>query len=290
MARPIELRSYAKINLYLDILDRRDDGYHNILTIFHTIDLHDTLSFEKDPQEIRLTCDTPQLDTGADNLILKAAHLLQSYTRSNQGAIIHLQKRIPIAAGLAGGSGNAAATLSALNTLWDLDLDDAELAKLAATLGADVPYCLKGGPMAATGRGDQLTPIALPQDLHFILIHPKITVSTQWVYNHPDLPRTNDPETIAKKKAKFQQALQAMQQGKFQDQTYNAMEKVVFKEHPQLQAQKEQLQKADCTTATMSGSGPTLIGICQDRQQAKDIAVQFDDANVVGTTDKALSD
>ena len=143
--------------------------------------------------------------------------------------------------------------------------------------------------MAATGRGDQLTPIALPQDLTFILIHPNLSVSTQYVYNHPDLPRTNDPEPIAQKKAKFQKALQAMQQGNFQDQPYNAMEKVVFQKHPQLQDLKDQLLKAGCTTATMSGSGPTIFGICQEQNQAKEIAAQIANAIAVRTTAKALS-
>lgn len=159
MPTDIAYRSYAKINLYLDVLGRRRDDYHNIETIFQSVDLADELFFSDQPSRITLVCSVPELGTVESNLVYRAATLLKERTGCPLGARIQLEKRIPIAAGLAGGSSNAAATLVALNTLWNLRLTANAIRTLALELGSDVPYCTVGGTMAAMRRGEDLRPL-----------------------------------------------------------------------------------------------------------------------------------
>ena len=170
----ITMRAHAKINLTLEVLGKRDDGYHDIASILQTVSLHDILTFEES-DGITLDCDRPELTT-PDNLVLQAAHLLRDYAGVSSGAAIHLDKKIPVAAGLGGGSSDAASTLLALNRLWGLELTNTDLLPLAAQIGSDVPFFLYGGTGRVFGRGERVQPLP-PADLEWaVVLTPRIDV------------------------------------------------------------------------------------------------------------------
>jgi len=267
---PMVWRSYAKINLYLDVVHKRRDGYHNIETIFQTVNLYDELTFVDD-NHLSMTCSGEGLDMGRSNLVYRAAALLQKETGCRRGARIHLEKHIPIAAGLAGGSGNAAATLAALNKLWDLRLPLGRLAKLARILGSDVPYCLYGGTMAGTLRGEALAPLPPLKNTWFILVHPDAAMSAASAYNHP-LLELNPERPFAGRTPGFRKAIQALEKRDWPHVLFNRMERPVFEEHRTLFELKNALLETGCVAAAMSGSGPTLFGLCQHRHEATRVA------------------
>ncbi len=271
MSTAVTYRSYAKINLYLDVLNKRRDGYNNIETVFQSVSLADQLVFEERHDRIELTCSAPELDNGEGNLVYRAAELLRRHTGCRAGARIHLEKHIPLAAGLAGGSGNAAATLVALNLLWDLRLAPGILLRLALELGSDVPYCLRGGAVAATRRGEDMAFLPPLPETWFVLVHPPIAVSASHTYNHPELERSDDRPFAGRTRA-FRTAIDRLRQGNVPAMIFNRMERPVFIDHPHLQAMKEHLLELGCTAAAMSGSGPTLFGVCTDKRDANRIA------------------
>jgi len=274
VATLITYRSYAKINLYLDVLDRRRDGYHNIETIFQSVSLFDELHFEDGEPRVMLSCSVPELDTADSNLVYRAAMLLKERTGYPGGARIRLDKRIPIAAGLAGGSGNAAATLVALNALWELRLLPRQLHALALELGSDVPFCAVGGTMAATRRGEVMTPLSAVQNVYFVLLHPPLAVSASRVYNSPRLEHSPE-RPFAGRTASFRRAIRGLARGELAQVVFNRMESAVLAEHPQLAEAKARLLEAGCLAAAMSGSGPTLFGVCDGYNAARRMAESF---------------
>ena len=276
MQSALVYRSFAKINLYLEVVKRRRDGYHNIETLFQTVDLFDELRFTEHPSLITLACSAPELANTESNLIYRAAMLLRETTGCTRGARIVLDKKIPIAAGLAGGSGNAAATLVALNALWDLRLDSGKLLELALRLGSDVPYCMKGGTVAATGRGEQMRELPPLNKTWFVLLHPPLAVSASRVYTDPLLEYA-DEKPFAGYTRSFRKAMHALQAGNLANVIFNRMERPVFAAHPHLADTLDRLLKAGCCAAAMSGSGPTLFGVCASRRNAQQIAEQFPD-------------
>lgn len=189
-------RAYGKLNLSLDIVGKCEDGYHLVCMVMQTVDLYDELTIQKtDKPGIQLTTDRPDLPTNEDNLIYKATKLLFDEFQIKGGVSIHLKKQIPIAAGMAGGSADCAATLLGINTLFDLKLTEQDLQKRAVTMGADIPYCIMGGTALSEGIGEVLTPISPVPDCHVLLVKPNIDISTKWVYqtlrwntltSHPD--------------------------------------------------------------------------------------------------------
>lgn len=276
MPTSIVYRSFAKINLYLDVLNRRRDGYHNIETLFQTVNLADRMTFTERETGIELDCSEPQLANPDTNLAGRAARMLQERTGYGRGVHIEIEKHIPIAAGLAGGSGNAAATLVALNDLWDLELSMGQLKLMALELGSDVPYCLEGGAFTATGRGEELMRIAPLPAAWFVLVHPPIAVSTPRVYNSPNL-RRNDAPRFAGRTRGFRIAVHSLMHGRYGDGVFNAMESAVFADHPTLEKIKHLLVERGCITAAMSGSGPTLFGVCDSRRNAMRIAESLEE-------------
>ena len=271
MSAVLTFHSYAKINLYLDVLNKRRDGYNNIETIFQSVSLCDRLRFEERGSQVSMSCSSPELDTGQDNLVYRAAMLLRARTGCRLGAHIHLDKHIPIAAGLAGGSGNAAATLTALNLLWNLRLSKGALHRLALELGSDVPFCLEGGGAAATRRGEDLTSLPPIEKTWFVLVHPPLAVSASHTYNHPALGRSSERPFAGKTRA-FRGALRGSRSGRLASIIFNRMERPVFLDHPHLAEMKETLLHLGCTAAAMSGSGPTLFGLCASKRAAEKIA------------------
>jgi 4-diphosphocytidyl-2-C-methyl-D-erythritol kinase len=165
--RRIEIDAHAKVNLTLEVLGRRDDGYHEIVSVLQTIDLHDTLSLEP-ADDLTLTCDVPELES-PDNLVLRAAHLLREASGYRGGCRLSLAKKVPAAAGLGGGSSDAAAALSGLNRLWELGMSLEELTPLAARLGSDVPFFLRGGTAMVQGRGERVRPLP-PADIQWVVV------------------------------------------------------------------------------------------------------------------------
>jgi len=274
VASRITYRSYAKINLYLDVIGRRRDGYHNIETIFQSVSLFDELHFEDGEPRVTLSCSMPELDTADSNLVYRAAMLLKQRTGYTGGARIRLEKNIPIAAGLAGGSGNAAATLVALDALWELHLSPRQLHALALELGSDVPFCIVGGTMAALKRGEFLTPLPPLREVWLVLIHPPIAVSASRVYNNPKLEHSSETP-FAGRTASFRKAIRALARNDLGRFVFNRMESAVFSEYPDLKETKARLMDAGCLAAAMSGSGPTLFGVCSSRNDARRIAESF---------------
>ena len=263
----IYYRSYAKLNLYLDVLNRRRDGFHNIETIFQTVGLHDDLRFSLTASDVTLSCSEPRLPNGEGNLIVRAAELLRRETGTVAGASIHLDKRIPLAAGLAGGSGNAAATLVALNALWDLGLPPAKLAGFALRLGSDVPYCLHGGTMAATGRGERLTALPRLRGVWYVLAHPGLEISAGTAFGHPRLTH-NAQSRFAGRTRDFRQALRALAGGDLPRVLHNRLAEPLLTEYPELAELRDRLLASGCADAIVSGSGPTVFGVCDSHKAA----------------------
>lgn len=272
----LKLRSFAKINFYLDVIDRRADGFNNIETLFQTVSLADTLHIEPRSEGLHLTCDHLGLAMEADNLVLRAARALQEHSGTQQGARLHLEKRIPIAAGLAGGSGDAAAALVGLNDAWGLGVGEGELAQIALALGSDIPYCLSGGTKLATGRGEGLQPVPEIPTTWLVLVHPAIPISAAWVYKHPRLERSTQSR-VDGLTPRFREAIDALAHGDFAAAVFNRMEGPVFEAHPKMAIWKERLLHAGCSAAAMSGSGSTLFGICQNEVHAQAVAEAFRD-------------
>ncbi|MEW6064978.1 4-diphosphocytidyl-2C-methyl-D-erythritol kinase [Desulforamulus profundi] len=264
----LRLNAHAKINLTLDVLSRRPDGYHEVEMIMQSIALHDTLEMEFEPKEIVLTVSGVRVTAGQDNLVLRAARLLQQQAGPEAGARIHLHKEIPVAAGLAGGSTDAAAALRGLNRLWNLGLGNEQLVKLAAQLGADVSFCLTGGTAVARGIGEILTPLPPAPAFGVVLVKPAFGVSTAAVYRGLDLADLGRrPDTPA--------MVGALQKGDLDlvaRNLCNVLESVTLKLHPELQTIKERLQEAGCRGVLMSGSGPTVFGLTADQKTAGEIA------------------
>jgi len=258
----------AKINLTLDILCLRPDGYHELETIMQTIGLEDILTFSPDGEGIFLTCNVPAVPVGESNLICRAALLLREYTGKKRGARICLQKNIPLEAGLAGGSTDGAAALRGLNKLWDLGLSRNELLRLAEELGADVPFCLSGGTALARGKGERLEPLPPLKGLGVVLVKPPTGISTAKAYNLYDQigggPRPDNRGMVTAIEKKDVRGIAGL--------LVNVFEKVSAHLNPAVLNIKADLLEAGVLGASMSGSGPTVFGLCSDKNGAARIA------------------
>jgi 4-diphosphocytidyl-2-C-methyl-D-erythritol kinase len=257
----------AKANLFLEILGKRTDGYHELATLMVAVALFDELSLADDPSgSLHLECDRPDLSTGPDNLILRAARLLQTRTGCNRGARIQLVKRIPMMAGLAGGSSDAAATLIALDRLWQTGLKAEELASLGAELGSDIPYFFHLPAAWCTGRGEKVEPIRLARPLDLVLLLPSFGLGTAAVYKQVRLPR--DPETGAE----IRQALEAGDVEKVGGRLFNRLEEAATSIEPRVEEYRRRLEAERPAGARMSGSGSSLFAVCRDADEATRIA------------------
>ncbi|MDE7131441.1 MAG: 4-(cytidine 5'-diphospho)-2-C-methyl-D-erythritol kinase [Lachnospiraceae bacterium] len=251
-------KAYAKINIGLDVLRRRADGYHEVRMIMQTVDLCDDLLFEKmDKPGIELRTDCGELPVNGDNLICKAADLLMRERAVQEGVRITLTKRIPIAAGMAGGSSDAAATMHGLNELFQMGYSIAELQEMGVKLGADIPYCLVGGTMLSEGIGEILSPLPAPPACFLVVAKPDINVSTAFVYGnlHADT-LTYHPDIDG-----MIEALRAHDLKGITDRLGNVLETVTVREYPVIEELKELLRDEGAENALMSGSGPTVFGI-----------------------------
>lgn len=261
----LEMRANAKINMALEVLGEREDGYHEIDTVMQEIDLCDQIEMETGRGGFALTCDNPALELNANNLIYRAWQLLRGRV-ADDSVIIHVEKHIPIAAGLAGGSSNAAATLVGLNRLWNLGLSDDELRTLGLELGSDVPFFIVGGTARARGRGEQLQTMKSFLGYSLVLLNIGKQVSSHYVYDRVSYGTNSLDELVERMALDSPKAFALMQ---------NRMESVTFALLPELVTLREELERQGALVARMSGSGPTLFGLFEDDRAAQQAAERF---------------
>lgn len=260
----ITLKAMAKVNLGLDVVRRMENGYHEVRMIMQTVDLYDELTFEKAEEGIRLCIDNEKLPADESNLIYKAAALTKR-CHSFPGVRITLKKKIPMAAGMAGGSSDAAAAFHGLNRLFSLGMDLEEMKRLGVQIGADVPYCIVGGTMRSEGIGEILTPLPEAPEAYLVIAKPDISVSTKYVYENLHV------ETIAHHPdiASVEAGIRAGDLDGMCLPMENILETVTEKKYPVIAQIKELLRSSGAVTSLMSGSGPTVFGIFRTLQDAQ---------------------
>ena len=267
MDHSIVLKSYGKINLGLDVLRRREDGYHEVRMIMQTVGLYDVLTMKKRKDDkIEMTCNLSFLPTDERNLVYKAVKLIKDKYHIKDGVEINLSKRIPVAAGMAGGSSNCAAALKGMNQLFDLGLSIDELCEIGVTLGADVPYCIWGGTALSEGIGEKLSRVDAMPDCYILIAKPGISVSTAFVYKNLDLPALSSHPDIDG----MLECLKEKDLTGICNRLENVLETVTIKEYPIIEKVKKHLMDQGAKGALMSGSGPTIFAIFEDKKTADD--------------------
>lgn len=262
----IRLKALAKINLGLDVTGCREDGYHTVRMIMQTIHLFDSIQMEKvDQPGIQLTTNIHFLPTDHHNIAYKAAQILMDEFEMKQGIRIDIKKCIPVSAGMAGGSTDAAAVLYGMNQLYELNLSSSQLAKRALSLGADVPYCLMRGTALAEGIGEKLTRLPAVPRCPVVIAKPGISVSTKWVYENLKL----DKQTVHPNIDRLIKDIKMRNLRKMASHMGNILEGVTITEYPVIAQIKENLIKNGALNAMMSGSGPTVFALFQEREKAK---------------------
>ena len=262
----ITRKAYAKINLGLDVIGKRDDGYHLVRMIMQNVDLFDTLTFkDNDTGQVKLRASSESIPTDESNLICKVARQLQKEFGVKKGADIHLEKRIPVAAGMAGGSTDGAAAYMALNELWNLRLSKEQLCKLAVKLGADIPYCIVGGTALSEGIGEVLTPLKDMPECCIVIAKPAIAVSTGWVYTELDSREIKDHPDIDG----IRNALESGDIRGMCDLIGNVLEDVTTSRYSIITDIEKILEDNGAIRAFMTGSGPTVFAIYDDNEKAK---------------------
>lgn len=274
----LKLNAYAKINLGLDVIGRLPNGYHEVKMIMQSVGICDELTFEKQPSGITVTTDSGELPTDKNNLIYRAAKLLLDTCAVKEGVRIHLTKRIPIAAGMAGGSTDAAATLKAVNQLFRFGKTKEELMELGVKIGADVPYCILGGTALAEGIGERLTPLPPMPNCHLLVAKPDINVSTKYVYTTLDAaPILFHPDIDGMTAAIFAGDLTGITA-----KLGNVLETVTVPAHPIISKIKEKFLELGSDGVLMSGSGPTVFGIFSDKTAAEKAYASMKQSSLAG--------
>ncbi|MBE5943177.1 MAG: 4-(cytidine 5'-diphospho)-2-C-methyl-D-erythritol kinase [Lachnospiraceae bacterium] len=266
MSDTLQLKAYAKINLGLDVVRKREDGYHEVRMVMQTIKLYDKLTFRLlEEDEIRMKTNLGFLPINEDNLVYKAVKLLKDTYHIEKGMEIDLFKCIPVAAGMAGGSTDCAAALVGASKLFGLGLSKQELMELGVKLGADVPYCILRGTALSEGIGEVLTPLPPMPDCHILIAKPPISVSTKFVYENL---RANELE----KHPDIDGMVDAIKQNNLRgitDRMENVLETVTIPAYPVIEEIKNCMKEHGAINALMSGSGPTVFGIYADEEQAQ---------------------
>ena len=268
----MELRALGKINLGLDVLGRRENGYHDVRMVMQTVYLYDLITLKKKEEPgIELTTNLSFLPVNENNLAYRAAKLLMDDFGLPGGLLIRLEKHIPVAAGMAGGSSNAAAVLYGMNRLFSLGLTEKELMERGVTLGADVPYCILRGTVLAEGIGEILTPLPPMPRCQILLAKPPVNVSTRMVYEKLDACQiVNHPDIDG-----LIRGLQDQDLGKVASSMGNVLEEVTIGEYPVIDEIKRIMRESGALNAMMSGSGPTVFGIYADRAKARAAAARI---------------
>jgi len=241
----IKLKANAKINLFLDILNKRKDGYHNIRTIFQEISLTDEIYVREIKNGIKIFCAHPKVPTNKTNLVYKAADLLKKHSGIKKGILIKIKKNIPVGGGLGGGSSDAAAVLKGLNKLWNLKLTKNQLAGIGKKIGADVPFFIYGGRCLGEGIGAQLTPLKIRKTEWYVLVKPPFEISTKNAYAYLRLTKTRKTDKIKK--------------------CVNRLEDVVIPLYPEIKKIKDLLTESGAEFSLMSGSGSCVFGFVKNK-------------------------
>lgn len=270
------LKAYAKINLGLDVTGTLPNGYHCVKMVMQTVDIFDEILLEKAATGISMTTDSAELPADENNLMWKAAALMQRTYGIREGIRIHLGKNIPIAAGMAGGSTDAAAVMRGMNLLYHLQVPTEELMAHAVSIGADVPYCILGGTALAEGIGEKLTPLPPMPDCHLLVAKPDINVSTKYVYEHLDKAEALQHPDIDG----MVTAIQDKDMAGILSRLGNVLESVTIPAYPVIRALKAWMQDLGAAGSLMSGSGPTVFGIFPDKASAEAACEQLRKENL----------
>lgn len=257
----------AKINLALDVLNKRSDGYHDLHMVMTTVDLFDRLQFDKLKEDkIEILCDKPYIPTDERNLVYKTAMLIKEKYNIKDGLKITIYKNIPVSAGLAGGSSDAAATIRALNKLFKLNMDFKEMINIGQKIGSDIPFCIYGKTAIAEGRGEIITPLPSVPKCWVVLIKPNFGVSTKEVFQQVQLDTILHPNV--------QSVIKSIKNNNY-DQLCknigNSLEQVTFKLYPEVEELKQKMMKLEPDAVLMSGSGPTVFALTLSERKARRI-------------------
>jgi len=250
----ISLKAPAKINLFLEILGKRDDGYHEIETIMQEIDLADNLQFEETQEGVELECNDKNIPLNQDNLVCKAANLILKECGIKKGVLINLEKNIPVGAGLGGGSSDAAATLKALNLLWKVGLNDGELIEF----------------------GEKISPVEVRSKIDYLILFPRVHISTETIYRNLKIDLTRKRKDVNF----FLDALKHSEVAGIGKLLFNRLEEVIFATHPDLLQVKSTLESFDFCGLSISGSGSAFFGLCNDRHQAEVIKSKIESSGM----------
>lgn len=274
---PLEVKSPCKINLLLNILGKRADGFHELETVMHPVPFYDVLNFERVASGIHLTCSDATLPTDSKNLVYRAAEKFLGTTRIKEGVRIHLEKRIPHAAGLGGGSGDAATTLLGLNELFKTSASLESLSEMAASLGSDIPFFLQNRPALATGRGEKIQSLdffpAL-QNFYIILVHPGFGISTPWAYQQ----LACFPDALNGKPGRAQKLISLLRTENLEaaaPEFFNAFEQPAFQKYPLLSLIQEFFRNNDAAISMMSGSGSAMFALVRGQSAAEMLLAKF---------------
>jgi len=260
----LSLKAYAKINLTLDVTGKRANGYHDVCMVMQQIDLHDTVTLKKKEDGISLESDSSFLPTDNTNIAWKAASAVAKHVNKNLGVHITINKKIPVAAGLAGGSTDAAAVIRGMNILYNLQLSLEEMMEIGVTIGADVPFCIMGGTALAEGIGEELSPIETGKPLWMVLSKPSVGVSTKKIYEALDVNKIEDhPETRS--------MISAVKSGDISEISVllgNVLEPVTLSLYPSVGVLKSKMKEYGACGVLMSGSGPSVFGLFKTYEKA----------------------
>ncbi|MEP9411812.1 MAG: 4-(cytidine 5'-diphospho)-2-C-methyl-D-erythritol kinase [Candidatus Brocadia sp.] len=263
----IKIAAPAKINLFLEILGKRPDGYHEIETVMQEVSLCDYIYMEDHGIDIEFACSNPKLPAGEDNLVLKAVRLFQKESKVSRGVKIYLEKNIPVGAGLGGGSSDAVATLFGLNKMWQVGYDEKKLMLLAEKLGSDTSFFVFGNTAICKGRGEVVIPYPLTVKYNYIIIYPRVEVSTTTVYKNFKIVLTKNLKDVSF----FLQALSSGNPEKLGAFLHNRLEEVVFRLYPGIEKIKKTLAMFDFCGVLLSGSGSALYGLCKGERNSEEI-------------------
>ena len=268
----ITLKAYAKINLALDVLGKRENGYHDVRMIMQTVKLYDKITIKPTGNsDIIIKTNLHYLPTNENNIVYVAAKLFKETYGISEGLHITLEKKIPVAAGMAGGSSDAAATLWGLNQVFETNLSIQDLMKLGVKIGADVPYCLLRGTALSEGIGEILTPLPKAPNFHCLIVKPPVSVSTKYVYENLNLnDNHNHPDVDGMIEAINQRDVTGIT-----SRLGNILESVTLKVHPEIAQIKDSMLSQGALNALMSGSGPTVFGLFTDQAAAEKAFYSF---------------
>ncbi|GAA0865053.1 4-(cytidine 5'-diphospho)-2-C-methyl-D-erythritol kinase [Paraclostridium tenue] len=286
----IDLKSRAKINLSIDVLGKRDDGYHIVDMIMQTIDLYDNLKITKiDGDFIKIKSNSKDIPLNQNNIVYKAADILKKRFNIKDGVEIYIQKNIPVAAGMAGGSSNAAAVLVGLNKVWNLGLSESQLKEIGLQLGADVPFCITGGSALAQGIGEELTNIhGLSENVNILVCKPDIFVSTKEVYQSLDMNKVQ-------KRPKNKKLIESLKNDDIKyvcENMVNVLEEVTASKYKEIKQIESVMMKNKALGSMMSGSGPTVFGLFDNKEYAikakEELLINYNQVYLVNSSNKGV--